>query len=52
MFLKADVYEQMHSALLIRVGRLENNQSKIIGVAIALNALSAVLGIILGHFWK
>lgn len=51
-FLRKDVYEESNEILKRRVLALENNFSKLIGIAIALIAVSGILGGVIGHYVK
>lgn len=55
--LRGDVMTRMefsraHDAITDRVWKLEKWQSKIVGIGAALIALTGLLGILIGHFWK
>lgn len=51
-FLSKAVYDQMHDALTQRVGRLENSQSRLMGVGIAIVAGAGFMGAILNHLFN
>ncbi len=51
-YLDSAVYNQMHKALDARVSKVENAQSRLIGVGATLIILSGAVGAVIGHFWK
>ncbi len=45
-------YLPAHKSLVERIERLENFVSKLVGIGVTLIAVTGVVGIIVGHYWK
>lgn len=48
MFLKKDVYDQMHAELVRRVDKVENVTSRIVGIGATLVVVAGIVGAVIG----
>lgn len=47
-----EVYLTEHRTLIDRVEKIESKYSRLVGIGIAIVALTGIVGLVLGHLWK